>query len=245
MEFIDKKNYHQLSKQYTDFEKRAWNSAESRYCGYCYDNLDFKIDIKRVLSTEQDNKCCYCMGDINSGSTTLEHVYPQKPSSGDNLENYGVTCIDTQNFDYNNRETPENAGTNLPHDISYYNLVASCDSKTSCNNKRGNQPIKPLFFDKDISSKIQYDKDGNMMSIEYETEIEILGLANSDLIKIRKLWYHCSQKFHQGNYNEDDIKSVALELNIANEDKFYLSFVNSNKNLGKTLRYSYFFDKYM
>lgn len=245
MKFIDKNNYNQLSQQYKDFENRAWNSAESRYCGYCYDNFNFKGGIKTILSREQDNKCCYCMGDIYHNNTTLEHIYPQKPINGDNLENYGVTCIDIQNFDYNNREIPNNTGTNLPHDISYYNLAASCDSKNSCNNKRGNQPIKPLFLDREISYKMEYDKYGNMMSIEYETEIEILGLANSDLIKIRKLWYHCSQKFPQGNYNEDDIKSVALELNIANEDKFYLSFVDSNKNLEKTLRYSYFFDKYV
>lgn len=252
MEFIDKKNYNQLSQQYTNFENRAWNSAESRYCGYCYDNLDFKGDIKTILSREQKDRCCYCMGDINHNNTTLEHIYPQKPNSGDNLQNYGdrVTCIDTQNFDYNNREKPNNAGTNLPHDISYYNLVASCDSKTSCNNKRGNQPIKPLFLIKDISSKMKYNKDGNIMSIEYENEIEILGLANSDLIKIRKLWYYYAVKYPNENFLKKDeikenIKSVALELNTANEDEFYLSFVHNNQNLEKTLRYSYFFDKYM
>lgn len=242
MEFIDKNNYNQLSQQYTNFENGAWNEKETTYHGYCYDNLDFKGDIKIVLSSEQDNKCCYCMGDIDHNNTTLEHIYPQRPSSEDNLQNYGVTCIDTQNFDYNNRQIPNNTGTNLPHDISYYNLVASCNSTNSCNNKRGNQPIKPLFFDKDISSKIQYDENGNIMSMEYEKEIKILGLANSDLIKIRKLWYHCSQKFPQG-YNKDDIKSVAFQ--IANRDKFYLSIARNDKhNLEKTLRYSYFFDKY-
>lgn len=244
MEFIDKNNYNQLSQQYKDFENRAWNKTEKTYHGYCYDNLDFKGNIKTILSSEQKDRCCYCMGNINPSNTTLEHIYPQKPNSGDNLQNYGdrVTCIDTQNFDYNNREKPNNAGTNLPHDISYYNLAASCNSKTTCNNKRGHKPIKPLFFDREISPKIQYDENGNIMSIEYEKEIEILGLANSDLIKIRKLWCHCSQIFPQG-YNEDDIKSVALQ--IADGDKFYLSFANSNQNLEKTLRYSYFFDKYM
>lgn len=146
MEFIDKNNYNQLSQQYTDFENNAWSKTEKTYHGYCYDNLDFKGNIKTILSREQKDRCCYCMGDISINNTTLEHVYPQKPSSGDNLENYRVTCIDAQNFNNKIRKIPNNAGTNLPHDISYYNLVASCDSKTSCNNKRGNQPITPLFF---------------------------------------------------------------------------------------------------
>lgn len=143
MKFIDKNNQTVFFPIYSNFENTAWNSDDEQYYGYRYSQLP--NDIKTSLITEQQGLCCYCMVQLEDDrSTTLEHIFPQNPIVGDLLGNYNISCIDNRQFDYLTRNIPINSLVNLPHDISYYNLIASCNSNSSCNNSRGNSIISPF-----------------------------------------------------------------------------------------------------
>lgn len=243
MEFIDKTNANLLLDSYNKFENEAWNSDESTYHYYAYIRLP--RDVKRILIEEQKFICCYCMAKLEESSTTLEHIYPQNPIQGDSLANYNINCIDTNNFEYSRRNLVESDLTNLPHDISYYNLVASCDSKISCNNKRQNKIIKPFVFNSNVHDEFMYNDNGDIFSLNYSQDISVLGLSNEELIKCRKLW-----KFLKNNNvaldleNKDNLKIqlVTNALIIGKEDSYYRQFaeVNSRK-VNKALRYAYFY----
>jgi hypothetical protein len=243
MEFIDKNNQNIFLPIYTNLENAAWNDEENKYYGYNYDGLD-KGTIKGHLITEQNKLCCYCMMEIEAKSTTLEHVFPQNPIALDSITNYSVSCLDQRIFDYSSRQIPNQELTNLPHDISYYNLTASCNSKTSCNNSRGNKIIKPFFFDPKVKNVFSYDNNGNIFSATYLNEIGALGLANEELKKYRKLWKYL--KNHNITPSTDiiilknQIKKCALIMGI--NDPFFRLFTEENeKKLDKAIKYSYFY----
>lgn len=246
MEFISKNNQANILPIYTNFEKEAWNEEDQKYHGYEYNGLP--KDVKIYLIDEQNDLCCYCLVKLeNNSSTTLEHVFPQKPGTTDLLANYNVKCIDSRVFDYKTRNIPIRELTNLPHDISYYNLIASCNSKNSCNNIRGNAIIRPFFFDSDIKNQFSYNDDGEIFSEKYETEISILGLSNTELIKYRKLWKYIKRKntpllFASFDELKTQIKIEALELGINEDDSFFEGFIEENEQkLLKAIKYKYFY----
>lgn len=94
-----------------------------------------------------------------------------------------------------------------PHDISYHNLVVSCEgvfpdkgmTQQCCNHPRGIASIYPLFYDTNISNKIYYTKSGEILVDTLHTEddrfekivktITSLKLTASVLRDIRHLWY--------------------------------------------------------
>lgn len=248
MEFINKTNQELLLPIYADFEDRAWNIDDNQYHGYVYDNSP-KKGIKTHLIDEQKGLCCYCMAQlVDDETTTLEHVFPQKPISTDLIGNYNVQCIDSRQFDQSNRKIPNPQLTNLPHDISYYNLIASCNSPNSCNSSRGNKPIFPFFFDPNVNNEFQYDANGEIFSKEYSYEISTLGLADTELIKYRKLWRYMRIKNVVLNFNDTDalkneVISQALEIGIDENDSFFTVFSELNEvKVNKALKYKYFYN---
>lgn len=249
MEFINKSNQATLLPIYTDFEDRAWNIAENQYHGYNYDRSP-KEDIKTHLIDEQNSLCCYCMAKLEDNrTTTLEHVFPQKPISTDLLINYNIQCIDSKKFDRTIiRNVPNDQLTNLPHDISYYNLIASCNSPSSCNSARGNKPIFPFFFELNVKNEFQYDANGEIFSERYSSEISTLGLANTELIKYRKLWRYMRIKNVVLNFNDVDalkneVISQALEIGIDENDSFFKVFSEPNEvKVNKAIKYKYFYN---
>ncbi len=248
MEFIDKSNQATLLLIYTDFEDRAWNIADNQYHGYVYDNSP-KDDIKTHLINEQKGLCCYCMAQLEDDkTTTLEHVFPQKPISSDLLINYNVQCIDSRQFDKSTRNIPNTQLTNLPHDISYYNLIASCNSPSSCNSARGNKPIFPFFYELNVKNEFQYNVNGEIFSEKYSSEISTLGLSDIELIKYRKLWRYMRNKNAILNFNDADalkkeMISQALEIGIDENDSFFQLFTEANEvKVQKALKYIYFYN---
>lgn len=241
MEYINKNNASNYYDTYTNLENEAWSTVDSRYFGYDYDNL--KTKLKPLLKTDQNSICCYCMATLENSSTTLEHIFPQNPSVTDCLRTYGINCIVRTDEFNQTRTIPNPILTNLPHDISYYNLIASCDSKVSCNNKRGNKKIETFFFIPTIKDQFNYDQDGNISAINYESDIATLGLANNDLTKYRKLWKHMFSKGITLSTIPSDLKkqviTSALELGL--NDNYFMDFIENNKKIKWALRYSYFF----
>jgi hypothetical protein len=247
MEFIDKSNQDTFLLIYTDFEHTSWNADDNQYHGYVYDNIP-KNAIKTHLINEQNRKCCYCMAKLEDDrTTTLEHVFPQKPIEIDKLRRYNLQCIDSRLFDRVSREEPNKDLTNLPHDISYYNLIASCNSPSTCNSARGNKPISPFFFDRKVNDEFQYDVNGNIFSQKYSEEITTLGLADPDLIKYRKLWRYMFFKNIVLDSNDigslkKEIISQALEIGIIEDDIFFEFFIEDNETkVQKALKYMYFY----
>lgn len=249
MEFIDKNIQDSLLLIYTDFEGRAWNFVDNQYHGYVYDNFP-KNDIKPHLVEEQNGLCCYCMAQlVNDKTTTLEHVFPQKPISTDLLANYNVQCFDSRQFDILTRNIPNNQLTNLPHDISYYNLIASCNSPSSCNSARGNKHIFPFFFELNVKNEFQYDVNGEIFSKKYNSEISTLGLSDPELIKYRKLWRYMGKNknvvlnFNDANALKNELITQALEIGIDENDVFFTLFTEENEvKVQKALRYRYFYN---
>lgn len=247
MEFIDKNNQTIFFPIYTHFENTAWNVDEGQYHGYIYSKLP--TDVKTNLITEQNGICCYCMIQLeNDRTTTLEHIFPQKPIDGDLLTNYNVLCIDNRKFVYSSRNIPIGNLINLPHDISYYNLIASCNSTSSCNNSRGNTIISPFFFDPNVRNEFRYDENGEIFSDRYFYEIGVLGLSDSNLVKYRKFWRHLRSKnialsFHNLEELKTQIKIEALELGAIEDDLFFQLFIEDNEmKVIKAIKYKYFFD---
>lgn len=241
MEYIDKSNHVDYYPIYMGFEESAWNGDpnEQRYYGYDYDHLP--KELKSLLRGTQGNFCCYCMAIINKYNTTIEHVFPQKPSPTDSLLCYGISCIQRTSGFNNTRTIPNVELTNLPHDISYYNLIASCDSKVSCNNRRGNDKIRPFFFNPMIKTIFKYDEEGNIEGAPYQSEIETLGLAHNTLIKYRKLWKFIKNKRPLPDLFTPDI-IIKYALEIALTDEFFIDFHLNKAKLKTSMRYVYFID---
>ncbi len=247
MEFIDKSNQAIFLPIYSDFENTAWNDDDEKYHGYVYSKLP--TDLKTNLIIEQNALCCYCMIQLeNDRTTTLEHIFPQKPIVGDSLGNYNVLCIDNRQFDYSFRNIPINNLINLPHDISYYNLIASCNSSSSCNNCRGNAIISSFFFDPNVRNEFTYDDNGEIFSQRYFNEIVILGLSDSTLVQYRKFWRFLKSKnitISFGNLEElkTQILIGALELGAIENDLFFQLFIEENEmKVMKAIKFRYFFD---
>ena len=149
MKYIDKYIDETQGTQLIDkLLEDSWNEAENRYVGVDYDGLS-KPDCRKLMLSEQQNLCCYCLGRIHSDNTTLEHIIPHKIEK-EKFNEYLVVAVLTDNvihkqdFDRNVKEIPP---LKYPHDIAYHNLIASCDSKTHCNHFRGDKPIYPLIYE--------------------------------------------------------------------------------------------------
>lgn len=248
MEFINKSNQATFLPIFTDFEDRSWNVDDNQYHGYGYDNSP-KDDIKTNLINEQNSLCCYCMAKLEDDrTTTLEHVFPQKPIAIDQVENYNIKCINSILFDRVTRNQPNPQLTNLPHDISYYNLIASCNSPSSCNSARGNKPIFPFFFELNVKNEFQYGVNGDIFSANYSEEITTLGLADPDLVKYRKLWRYIESKkivldFNDVDALKNEVISQALEIGIDENDVFFSLFTEENEvKVQKALKYKYFYN---
>ena len=114
--------------------------------------------------------CCYCMRRINDEEVTLEHIIQHSLDSNDRNQyqryiDYRLPFLTDKNVilacDY--RAKFNAAGQYVPpypHVMAYHNLVASCYGYfpkkenreqqliVCCNNKRSDEHIYPLFYDK-------------------------------------------------------------------------------------------------
>lgn len=213
-----------VTEDYLQNECRAANGHFSSIhysdtAPHSHDSFSSLSDYKqRMVDTIMDNQnryCCYCLRKINGAQIkTLEHIIPQSVTSADETTlNYyqripelsPTMVIPTDAFESqtNQRRPP------YPHEVSYNNMVASCDgtfpdilsskgnpSGCCCNNKRGNKKAFPIYYLSNVSKLVEYTKEGEIHAVidtpwyqEIDELITNTNLNHDSLILIRKMWY--------------------------------------------------------
>ena len=250
MEYIDKGTHHEQGNQFIDdLLEEKWIDDQSQYVDANYAGLrgsQFYSDLSLVLLSNQNKYCCYCMQKIDTVDTSLEHIIPQKTESQEDFDAY-LCCEELRSnvifskcFDRRTKLIPPGK---YPHDIAYYNIVASCKSNAHCNHKRGNKRIKPLMYDFNLCNEISYDGTGLAHSEKYNNELSILGIStDKDLIGFRRVWKILADTVDVvQSVTDDEIDKVVYSLSdvrLLNN----LTGENNKKRLFR--RYSWFFDYY-
>ena len=194
---------------------------------------DYKQRMVDIIMDNQSRYCCYCLRKINGAQIkTLEHIIPQSVTSADiNTLNYyqripelsPTMVIPTDAFESQSiqRRPP------YPHEVSYNNMVASCDgtfpdilssrgnpSGCCCNNKRGNEKAFPIYYLSDVNQLVEYTKEGEIHAVvgtpwsqETSDLIDSTNLNHDSLILIRKMWFKLRfldfAEICQGNKDRD------------------------------------------
>lgn len=227
MNFINKnhpknrRNGHKIAKSLID---NQW--VDNQYINLEYEALDMH-SMEELLVKEQKGYCSYCMRCLRtsnennaSRNVTIEHIIPNKITEEDfqkDRKNYNKHFkIDKQHLAIYWKGKLGNTTRQLklppyPHFIAYENLVASCNGTIMesnkeiitphhcCNNKRGQEFITPMFFIKNISEIINYDRRGNIDCEEKYAiyfQRNILNLMCDALNLYRRGWYHISNTDH-------------------------------------------------
>jgi hypothetical protein len=175
MRFIDKSSHQAQGNQVIDdLLSNKWVDIQGQYIdanyndGLCDKRYTFYIDLSMVLLQNQHHYCCYCMKKIDESDISLEHIIPHETKTQAEFNTYLVcdefidNVIFSKAFNKTIRIIPP---AKYPHDIAYYNLVASCRSNSHCNHKRGNKKIYPLMYDTNIKIKIDYNDSGIAYSL--------------------------------------------------------------------------------
>jgi hypothetical protein len=231
MNFINKSVHRDAGNLIVDnFLENAWNETENLYLGADYSglsNAQYKGPLINLMLEEADSKCCYCMKEVVSQETTIEHIIPQAiPEESfnsylvvDELTEH-VTHKDT--FIRNLRIIPPEK---YPHDIAYSNLVSSCNSNKHCNNFRKNKDIEPFLFDERIAQKVTYDVAGLIDCDEYMQSFENLGLISDSLNRIRRIWKKLSLEIEEPVQLTEE--RIDLELYSLIEDPEYITIIET------------------
>ena len=233
MQKIDKSKDDTLAKKLIDGFLNQSKTVSGEYVNVGYNQFRNVKDsngekyiqtFEQILRQNQNNYCCYCMRCIDSESVTLEHIIPQKTKSNADFDayiNFNLPFLNSNNVvfkkNFNKTSVPP-----YPHDISYDNLVVSCDgtfwnnTSRSCNHKREDNFIYPLFYDANVMSKIKYEKDGRALPIynnstsknEQEGLFFLCTCINcEELREIRKIWF----QFSQTKYDISHIQKLSTE----------------------------------
>lgn len=198
------------SKQaYKDFSKKKYRYGEGLGDG--------RKGLEPLLVNEQNNRCCYCMGRIESHKVTIEHIIPESFKGLNEQEEFDFYTkqapVLAENVELANQFATRKFASKeevrqidkLPHLIAYVNLAASCrgiigekGKSCFCNNPRGNKRIIPLMLKSDTSNSVWYTEQGLFVTMGYDKKtmdntIEALGLNHKTLQQVRELWYRVSR----------------------------------------------------
>lgn len=254
MQYIDKSILEDRGKQIIDnLLNDCWHNDENKYIDADYATLSrypFRTNFKAVLLEEQNEVCCYCMKKLeNAHTTTLEHIIPHHASkevfNTYNHPNFNANVIHLDDFDRELRIIPPDK---YPHDIAYHNLIASCNSNTHCNHWREDKLIKPLIYNPNINTEIEYDSKGYAYSSEYLDDLETLGISvNKNLILYRLIWAEISKikDININNMTEQQIEEILYELDYpVSFETIVSNFFSSPSKKPELLKYSWFFNYY-
>ncbi len=260
MEYIDKSTNRQPANKIIDkLLSDAWSNSEVKYLGADYNNglreREYREPFVDIIISEQSDLCCYCMKIITQNNITLEHIIPDNIHRSDaNLSLYFKVpelanhVIHKKDFIKTVKQIPPKK---YPHDIAYVNLIGSCDSNTSCNHYRGEKFINPLFYDNQITQKIQYNKKGRIDTDEYEDDCEKLGIStNQNLIQIRRVWKLLSERIQDLESLADKEKYDKIDEEIYEliDEPDYVqiveNFTGNPSYKGELLAYKWFYHYY-
>lgn len=222
MKHIDKKTHeHQALQLIDSFMRPRWVDANNAFTNISYDDLrdkqpgtalSYRQSLEDIICENQDGYCCYCMRRLGENDMkTLEHLFVFKQNGRTSAPPY-------------------------PHDISYHNLVLSCDGKyptgsksrssKTCNHHRKQNDLCPVFYDMALSAAVEYEPSGEILARPTEPDdvkekIASIALATAlsyDALRaIRHLWYIVR------HYPMADLEAVAS----SGEDVDVSSFVGS------------------
>jgi hypothetical protein len=226
----------------------AWSTDENRYEGDIYYGLigsDNRALLVNSFLAEQHSKCCYCMKDIVAHEVTIEHIIPQKATLVDFNSYLTVdefsTLLHKEIFDRNNWIIPP---ARYPHDLGYNNLIASCNSSSHCNNKRGKVYIDPFMYSDVMITTIYYEQNGSMFT--ESVNVEALHLNNDFLKMIRKLWFLISKKLENlaGINDAVQLQSMVDEVIYNENERFIETFSGEASKVSELFKYKWFFNYY-
>jgi hypothetical protein len=185
---------------------------------------------------------------VNDHTTTLEHIAPHQCDVVEfNKYNFPAIVQNVTHSSLFDRAMHLVIPGLYPHDIAYHNLLASCDSKSHCNNYRGERFINCPFYDNLISQKVEYDEEGNAFSAEYLDDLEIVGISvNPSLIVTRKIWFELAKRKNTfDDVTNDDILEVIAEITVTDKFQTVLNdfWVLPPEKTG-LVKYKWFFDYY-
>lgn len=227
----------------------AWSQLENRYEGNIYYGLldaQNRSNIIRLFLMEQNGKCCYCMQTLTIAQVTIEHIIPQNANEIEYLEYLTVpelsgTLIHKNLFDREHHIIPPQL---YPHDFAYNNLIASCNSKIHCNNKRGKTFIQPFLYYDNLERICSYEPFGSCYFDGSLIDIDPLNLNNDFLKMVRKLWFLIARREATIAHitTAGELQLVVDEIISNEEDKFIETFTGPSSRVPDLIKYSWFFD---
>lgn len=194
---------------YKDFSKKKYRYGEGLE--------ETRKGLEPLLVDEQGNRCCYCMGRIESHKVTIEHIIPESFKGLNEQEEFNFyteqAYVLAENVELASLFAKRKFASKeevcqvdkFPHLIAYVNLTASCRGLINekgkscfCNNPRGNKRIIPLMFKSDTPKSVGYTKQGLFITSGYDEKyinntIDGLGLNHNTLKQVRELWYRISR----------------------------------------------------
>lgn len=213
MVFIDKNDpvYSKLGNRLVSrFITSCWQENPGSYINLTYNEFRRGGGMYKLLSRQQENRCCYCMRMIEGANGNLEHIVPQSVDDVNELLEYQRKgLVSTDIFILNNRNVPMQLPP-YPHFIAYQNLALSCygefvtkDKKKCCNSERKNRYIIPIFLDSNVSTRLIYEKDGSLVYVDDLSDtINNLGLEHETLVKIRRIWFFLSDQLSIAEFEQ-------------------------------------------
>ncbi len=271
MTTINKNPLSPASLAIADLLNNNWSVANAEYNIPSY--TEITDTIRALFANEQGNLCCYCMRKISTleNSVTLEHIIPQSADTTEAAK-YQTAAAPLKNwvihkilFDRNSRidippAAPFSSAKPQPHNIAYYNLIASCNEDKTCNKKRGTNYIAPFLHDSAKVALLKYTVNGVLSGYQAPTGetlpdfegIANLGLHNPNIWNfIREIWYHLSRntKFTQATDVqaadiETQIQLIAAAKKIKIATHLRSTFASDSQFSAKIPLYSYFFYYY-
>lgn len=229
MKWINKRHKYNRKRGHAivgKFLRDGWNTELGKYVNSTFDDFKRKREFKRLLLSEQNYHCCYCMRSISiKHKTTIEHLLPRKTNKEDSLTicHYLNTAQFMKRYVRWTEEPPRYKikVPPYPHYCAYENLVASCDGSVwdinqpnlyagnihnTCNNVRSDKEIIPLFYDSQVERRLLYERDGELTYDEakYGATIEAINLEHRTLKLLRKIWAQIAKT----HYTKEDVKSA-------------------------------------
>lgn len=184
MRFIDKHERQiegsRITEDYLENECKMTDpiTGNIRYMNIDYPgsftNRGYKNRLLELGMTSQNKFCCYCLRKIErKQSATLEHIIPQNSQTTAGYDRYeelsAHEIVLTSHFtSANNQSRPP-----YPHTVAWNNLVVSCNGRFPldnhvashcCNNARSSDFAPPVYYLRDIESRIVFMQDGTMQA---------------------------------------------------------------------------------
>ena len=278
MQYIDKNNTtRSAGNQVTlDYLNDCCKDANGHYCNITYRNKRgttfpefcscgtplYYDRMVRLLMSEQDNRCCYCLRRLQEGvigcdeTVTIEHIVPQ--SFDDSNSSEFVKYADFAPSIKENVSLTKIFETQpgvqsmppFPHRVAYDNMVVSCNgsfppgvkSSVCCNIKRESKLALPVYFRNDVSQFVEYLNNGDIQAnpaSPYCTELrEVISNAALDcpsLKEIRMVWFELSA------HKLEDIKRCSTEADC---EALLTNAFNASIGLTNPIRAAELVDKF-